>query len=381
MKKMLLMAGTRKGGLIFTGNARRQKWEAGPLQFKAWNVMHMTADQRSGRLHAAAVHDVFGPSTHYSDDLGETWTQAEKSPAIERPSASGRPIGVVSELDDMEAAKAKPEKMVKIWNIRPGRENEPDVLYAGAQPASLFKSTDDGVTWEIVPGFYDHPHRGSWFPGAGGLTLHTILPHPTDPDRMWVGISTGGCYYTQDGGATWTPRNKNVLADFSPDKYPEYGQCLHKMTFHPSNPERLYQQNHCGMYRSDDGGLSWIDIGEGKLPTRFGFPIAVHPHDPDTIYIAPQESDQFRLNLEDRFTVWRSNDRGESWKALRSGLPKQTFVVVLREAMATDSFENAGIYVGTTTGQIFYSRDNGDAWELLADYLPPIYSLETAVLE
>ena len=267
------------------------------------------------------------------------------------------------------------------WNIQPGRDAEPGVLYAGIQPAALFKSTDSGQTWEINEGLYDHPHRGKFFPGAGGLALHTILPHPADLNQMWVAISTGGTYYTADGGETWAPRNKNVRADFSPDKFPEFGQCTHKMVFHPSNPNRVYQQNHCGMYRSDDGGLNWIDIGEGKLPSRFGFPIVVHPHEPDTIFIVPEEADQYRLSIDGKFVVWRSRDAGETWEPLTNGLPDPAYLVALRGAMTTDDCSDAGIYVGTSTGQIFASRDGGDSWYLLADYLPPIYSLEAVVIE
>ncbi len=379
MKKVWLFAGTRKGGLIFSSDESRRDWSVSDLHFKAWNVMHMRMDRRDRRLHAAAVHPVFGPSTHYSDDLGAQWTQAESAPAFSRPSASGRPAGTVAEAGDLEEIKTRPEKVVRPWHIQPGRDNEPGVLYAGVQPAALFISSDSGVTWQINEALYDHPHRGTFFPGAGGLALHTIIPHPSDQNRMWVAISTGGCYYTADGGESWSPRNKNVLADFGGEKFPEYGQCVHKMVMHPSHPERLYQQNHCGMYRSDDGGLNWIDIGEGKLPSRFGFPIAVHPHDPDTIYIVPEESDQHRISVDCRFVVWRSRDRGESWEPLTNGLPERAYMVALREAMTTDSCEQAGIYVGTSTGQIFASFNAGDSWTLMADYLPPVYSLEAYV--
>jgi photosystem II stability/assembly factor-like uncharacterized protein len=188
-------------------------------------------------------------------------------------------------------------------------------------------------------------------------------------------------YRTDDGGRTWAPFNKNVRADFSPDKFPEYGQCVHKMTLHPSAPQVLFQQNHCGVYRSDNAGGDWVDIGEGKLPSRFGFPIAVHPTEPRTVYLALEESDEYRLSLDGRFAVWRSRDAGGTWQRLTEGLPRQAHLVVLREAMGTDGFEDAGIYVGTSTGQVFYSRDSGDTWDLLADYLPPIHSVEAAVVD
>jgi hypothetical protein len=381
MREVKVFVGTRKGGLSFSSDEARQQWSCSDLHFKAWNVLHMNLDLRDHRLHVSAAHDVFGPSTHYSDDFGETWTQAERPPAFDVPSTSGRPLGSPVEARKPDEAVQEPEKVIQTWNITPGRGSEPDVLYAGVQPAALFKSNDRGQTWKINEGLYHHPHRETWFPGAGGLALHTILPHPTNLRRMWVAISTGGCYHTNDGGVTWNPRNKNVRADFLPSYFPEYGQCVHKMALHPSQPERLYQQNHCGVYRSDNGGLEWIDIGEGKLDSRFGFPLVVHPHDPDTIYIVPEESDQFRVSVDGKFRVWRSCDKGETWQSLRKGLPDRAYLVVLRGAMAVDTFEESGIYVGTSTGQVFHSRDAGDHWELLADFLPPIYSIETAVID
>lgn len=375
--------GTRKGGYIFTSDAKRKKWDASDLLFKSWNVMHMKLDSRDQRLHAATAHDVYGPSTHYSDDLGKTWTLAKQVPTFTRPSKSGRPIGTVDEASRVEGDASKvsddPEKVIRTWHIEPGRDEEAGVLYAGVQPASLFCSIDRGETWEIVEGIYDHPQRGKWNPGAGGLCLHTILLDPTNRRRMYVAVSAAGCYRTDDGGLTWKPMNKNVRADFMPDKFPEFGQCVHKMTMHPSNPQVLFQQNHCGVYRTDNAAEDWIDIGDGLLPSRFGFPIAVHPHEPETIYVALEESDEFRVSVEGHFAVWRSRNGGRAWEKLTKGLPERAHLVCLREAMATDTLEDAGIYVGTSTGQIFYSRDAGDNWELLADYLPPVLSVEVSV--
>lgn len=379
-RRVLVLVGTRKGGFIFSSDAKRKEWKVSGPHFKGWNVMHMMFDARDRRLHAAVAHDVYGPNTHFSDDLGKNWMQAKQAPAFSRPSASPRPLGTPGEVNDPETAKNKSEKVIKVWNITPGRADEPDVLYAGAEPATLFRSTDRGDSWSINEALYDHPHRAIWFPGAGGLCLHTIVLDPTNHDRMYLGISTGGCYRTDDGGASWHPRNKNVRADFMPDKFPEFGQCLHKMGMHPSRPGVLYQQNHCGVYRSDNGGDDWIDIGEGRLPSRFGFPIAVHPHDPKTVYLALEESDEYRLSVDGRFAVWRSKNGGETWKRLTDGLPERAHLVILREAMAVDSMEDAGIYVGSSTGQVFNSRDAGDSWSLLADFLPPVLSVETAIL-
>jgi hypothetical protein len=383
-KKVMVFVGTRKGGFIFNSNTSRKRWQVSDIQFKSWNVMHMQLDLRDGRLHAAVDHFVYGPTTHYSDDFGATWIQARQVPALSRPSKSGRPYSTPEEMFQASGgegdAKAYPEKLNKVWNITPAGETEPGVVYAGAQPASLFVSRDRGEIWSLNESLYDHPQRGSWNPGAGGLCLHTILPDPQNPRRMYVAVSAAGCYRTDDGGETWAPYNKNVRADFMPNKFPEFGQCVHKMAMHPSRPETIYQQNHFGVYRSDNSAEDWVDIGEDQLPSRFGFPIAVHPHDPDTVYVVLEQSDEYRMSVDGHFSVWRSRDRGSSWQRLSAGLPEKAHLVVLRDAMATDNLEDAGVYVGTDTGQLFYSRDAGDSWELMADYLPPILSVETAVI-
>ena len=376
--KVMVLIGTRKGGFILQSDNERETWEMkGPI-FKGWNVMHLTFDERDQRLHAAVVHDVYGPSTHYSDDFGESWTQTREAPSFPRPSNSSRPLATPEEVKD--PPEVQEEKVLKVWHIKPALDDQPGVLYAGVEPAALFRSNDRGETWALNESLYDHPHRSDWFPGAGGLCLHTIVPDPQDSNRIYVAISTGGCYRTDDGGKNWAPYNKNVRADFLPDKLPEYGQCVHKMAIHPQNPQVIFQQNHCGVYRSDDQGENWIDIGEGKLPSRFGFPIAVHPHQPETIYIVLEESDEYRLSVDGSFAVWRSTDSGNSWERLTAGLPERAHLVVLREAMATDQFESAGIYIGTSTGQVFATRDAGDNWERIADLLPRILSVETATI-
>ena len=379
ISNVLVLIGTRKGAFILRSDNNRESWELSEPMFKGWNVMHITFDPRNQRLHAAVVHDVFGPSTHYSDDLGKSWKQGKEAPSFYRPSQSSRPLGTPDEV--REPGNLETEKVLKIWHIKPALDNQPGVLYAGVEPAAFFISNDDGETWELNESLYDHPHRSEWFPGAGGLGLHTIIPDPSDPKRIYVGISTGGCYRTDDGGQSWAPYNKNVRADFLPEKMPEYGQCVHKMVMHPEKSSVIFQQNHCGVYRSDDQAENWIDIGEGKLPSRFGFPIAVHPHQPETIYVVLEESDQYRLSVDGSFAVWRSKDSGNNWERLSKGLPEQAHLVVLREAMATDQFMNAGIYIGTTTGQVFATRDSGDNWKKIADYLPRILSIETAMIE
>ncbi len=378
--RVMVFVGTEKGGFIFTSDRSRKEWKMTGPHFKGFKVMHMNLDPRDRRLHAATTHFVFGHSTHYSDNFGKTWEQTKQAAAFSKPAAGGRPPGTPDEAGQPEEATMKPEQVIKTWNIQPGREREPNVLYAGIEPAALFKSTDRGESWTLNEGLYNHPHRAKFFPGAGGLCLHTILLDPSNPDRMYVAISTGGVYRSDDGGQTWNPRNKNLLVEFGPEKYPEFGQCVHKIDMHPAVPNVLYQQNHCGVYRSDDYGDNWIDTGLDRLPSRFGFPVVAHPHDPKTVYHILEESDQYRISVDGKFSVWRSKNGGETWKRLSNGLPARAYLVVLREAMTADSVDQVGLYVGANTGQLFYSRDEGDSWALLADFLPPIQSVETAVI-
>jgi photosystem II stability/assembly factor-like uncharacterized protein len=377
--KVRVLVGTRKGGFIFTSDRDRRQWSVSDILFKGWDMMHMTMDPRDGRLHTAVAHFVFGPTTHYSDDLGQSWTQTQAPPKFTRPSASGRPPGTAEDAFSGRPMPTTPEGVLKVWNIEPGRADEPGVLYAGVQPAALFKSTDRGESWVLNESLYDHPQRGQWMPGAGGLCLHTIVLDPREHQRMYVAVSAAGVYRTDDGGQTWQPRNKNVLADFEAKTYPEFGQCVHKLALHPAQPDVLFQQNHCGVYRSDNRGDDWIDIGEDRLPSRFGFAIVVHPHDPQTIYVMLAESDQFRMSVGSQAAVWRSRNGGDTWQRITAGLPEKAHVVVLREAMVADNLAPAGLYAGTDTGQLFYSRDDGDTWEILADFLPPIQSVEVTV--
>ena len=255
------------------------------------------------------------------------------------------------------------------------------MLYAGVAPAALFRSGDGSETWEEVRTLTDHESRSKWVPGAGGLMVHSLCPHPTDPACLFVAISVAGTFRTDDGGKTWVPKNHGVRADFQPDTFPEVGVCVHHLEMHPSNPVILYQQNHCGVYRTENAGDDWIDISDG-LPSRFGFPFAVLPHAGDTIYVCPAESDQHRVMPDGEFRVYRSRNRGDSWEPLTQGLPQENaHQLVLRHAMATDTLNPAGVYVGTQGGQLLASRDEGDHWNVLFNWLPPITSVQTAVVD
>jgi hypothetical protein len=356
---VVLMAGTKRGLFILT-STDRQNWTVHKQALPAHRVYNATLDQRNGgRMFAADNGAFFGSFVQYSDDLGETWHEPKKG--IEFPEESG-------------------QKLEAIWLIQPGRPDEPHTVYAGVDPASLWVSKDSGETWEPNEGLLNHPTRDRWQPGFGGLCLHSIVPDHSNPDRMWVGISAVGCMRTDDGGKTWTHANKNTRASFQPDIYPEYGQCLHRMVQHPTEPDVLYQQNHCGIYKSENAADDWIDI-QTNLPSEFGFPIAVDRHNPDTIFTIVEG--EARANITDQFTVYRSQDAGESWEPMTKGLPEGRGVKlgVLRHGMCADALDPCGIYVGTNTGQLFASADRGESWNLAADFLPPIYSVNVAVIE
>ncbi len=362
MKEVMLMIGTRKGAFLAFSKPDRKKWELkGPI-FKGVQVNHVafTPEIRQSII-VAGKSEWWGAGLRISNDFGENWRE---------------PSGAV------RFAEGRGHVVERIWIISQGRlpSGQP-VLYAGVDPGALFVSTDEAESWEEVRSLTDHATRKDWFPGAGGLMVHSICLDPGRPERMFVGISAAGAFRTEDGGRSWTPKNQGVRADFLPNTLPLVGQCVHHMEMHPSDPDTLYQQNHCGVYRSDTAGEEWIDISEG-LPARFGFPLAIHPHDGNTIYVVPEESDQYRMTPDGAFRVFRSRNRGNSWEALTQGLPQtNAYQTVLRAAMATDPLDPPGVYVGTQGGQLLASRDEGNHWELLFNWLPPVYSVQTAVIE
>ena len=359
-KKVCLLVGTHKGGFLFTSDLQRKKWQRREPFFKGVDVHYLAVDNREAPTIYACVNSTWwGPDIRYSNDFCETWKE---------PSNGIR-------FDEDEDVTLK-----RTWCVVPGRKNEPGVLYAGVDPAALFKTEDHGKSWFEIPALRKHATRDKWFPGFGGLMVHSICLHPANKDIMHVGISAAGTFSTEDGGTTWQARNKGVQADFLADKFPEVGQCVHHMESHPARPDVLYQQNHCGVYRSDNAGKEWTDLGAG-LPSRFGFPLVIHPHDPDTIYVVPEEGAENRCVVGAELAVYRSRNRGGNWQKLSTGMPSEhAYLNVLRHAMATDTCDSAGIYFGTNTGQLFYSRNEGDHWELLANFLPPIHSVSCAVI-
>ncbi|MDQ3622129.1 MAG: glycoside hydrolase [Verrucomicrobiota bacterium] len=349
----LLLCGTKKG-LFSLVSADRLGWKLlGPF-LPGKEVHHAIRDPRTGRIFATGNDTWFGSQIMFSDDLGETWTAATSGPAFEKGSGL-----------DLE----------RIWHIEPGASREPGVVYAGVAPAALFRSEDSGATWSEMTGLSAHPTRSRWHPGAGGLCLHSIVIDPANPRRLFVGISAVGVLRSEDGGATWQTANRGTRAEFQPEKYPEYGQCVHKLLLSREAPRLLFQQNHCGVYRSADGGERWDEITAG-LPSDFGFPLALHPREPKTLYVLPLQGAEFRCPPEGKMRVFRSRDAGGTWEALTQGLPQEeAFAGVLREGMTADDGEPAGIYFGTNGGKVFASTDEGDSWRMIADNLPPIFSI------
>lgn len=358
---VVLLVGTMKGAFVFSASRGREGWDTGGPYFPGSAVYAMAYDRRAGRqrIWAGSMSMHWGPVLQSSDDFGQSWSSPEAS-SVKFPKETGTALQ-------------------QIWQIVPGREDEPETLYCGVEPAALFVSRDSGESWSLVEGLWDHPHRSLWQPGGGGLCLHTIIPDPAEQERMLIAISTGGVYVTEDGGVSWRPSNRGVRAEFLPDKHPEFGQCVHKVVQSEIRPERMYLQNHWGLYRSDDRGGSWSDVAKG-VPSDFGFAMAIHPRDPDSAWIVPLESDQFRCTPEEKLRVYRTRN-GESWEPMTDGLPQEgAYETVLRDAMSVDGLDPAGVYFGTRSGKLFGSRDEGESWTVLAEGLPPIVSVNAAAV-
>lgn len=359
-EKLLLVIGTTKGIWTAASDSKRNLFEISGPHLPGSQIYSVAFDSRNGRILAGMSSLHWGSVVSHSDDLGKTWVEPEEG--------------------NVKFPEGSDWSLKRVWQLQPAGADQPGVVYAGVEPASLFRSEDSGVSFDLMKGLYDHPHRPQWTPGNGGLCLHSILIHPDDPDRMFIAISTGGVYRSENRGDSWTVSNSGVRAQFLPNKYPEFGQCVHKIAMHPSRPDTLFLQNHWGLYRSDDGAKSWIDIANG-VPSDFGFPVVVHPHDPETAYIVPLESDGYRCTPEGKCRVYRTKNSGKSWEALTEGLPQtDAHVTVLRDGMAADTCEPAGIYFGTRTGEVYASNNEGDSWQLIAQHLPPVMSVKTAVL-
>jgi hypothetical protein len=352
MSEVVLLIGTKRGVFSARSDAHRAHWQISPPRLPGREVYHAFIDPRDGTAWAATDHAVWGAHVHRSTDFGETWDV----------------LGAAPHYDDERGLKA-------IWFLAPGPPFEPDTLYAGIEPAGLFVSRDRGVSWQGVMSLNDHPTNRSWQPAGGGLALGSIQHDPHDPRRIFCSLSAGGVYRSDDGGGSWRPCNRGVRAEFLPDRFPEAGQCVHRLLAHPARPGRLYQQNHCGVYRSDDAGDSWTEITSG-LPSEFGYALAVDPADADVACVIPEESSHMRTTPGGMLRVYRTRDAGTSWQPLSDGLPQEhAYVSVLRDGMCHDTLEPVGLYFGTSSGHLFASRDAGDSWQLVAGFLPRILSV------
>jgi photosystem II stability/assembly factor-like uncharacterized protein len=360
--RIILTIGTKKGVFVAESpKARRRFALRGPFGAGVGVYASLIDTRGTPRIFASSCNSYFGMKVLRSTDLGKTFKETKAAPAF--PKDDGRALA-------------------NIWSLEAG-ESRKD-LWCGVEPAALFRSRDGGDSWEMVSGISNHEHARKWHPGNGGLCMHTIL---RDGPRVHLGISTGGHYLSEDGGQTFNAANKGVGAGFLPDPFVEFGQCVHKIARHPDAPGRLYMQNHggfpehpgIGVLRSDDHGRTWRSISKG-LPSDFGFPIIVHPHDPNTIYVVPLEAPT-RTCPGAAPAVWRSENGGDSWQKLTRGMPKkETFFTVLRDAMDIDELSSPALYFGTTTGQLWIGRDGGEKWDCLFDSLPPIHCVKAAVV-
>ena len=370
MAAVRVLVGTRKGAFILTSDARRSRWEVAGPHFGGWELYHLKGSPVDpNRLYASQSSGWFGQQIHRSDDGGTTW----------------EPVGNTFTYDGVPGTHQwydgtpHPWAFKRVWHLEPSL-TDPDTVYAGVEDAALFRSSDGGRTWQELPGLRGHGSGSSWQPGAGGLCLHTILLDPSHPGRILIAISAAGAFRSDDSGGTWRPINRGLRSEYIPDPAAEVGHCVHRMAMHPSRPDVVFMQKHWDVMRSDDGGESWREVS-GNLPTDFGFPIEVHAHEPDTIYVVPIKSDSEHYPPEGKLRVYRSRVGGHEWEALTNGLPQRDcYVNVLRNAMAVDSLDPCGVYFGTTGGQVYASADAGDTWAPIVRDLPAVLSVEVQTL-
>jgi len=370
MSRVRVLVGTQKGAFVLTSDGRRADWEiTGPF-FGGWEIYHMVGTPSDPmRVYASQSTGWFGQIIQRSDDGGQSW----------RPVGNGFVYDGTPGTHQWYDGSPHPWEFARVWHLEPST-TDPDMVFAGAEDAALFKSTDGGTTWAELPGLRTHSTGPSWQPGAGGMCVHTILLDPTDPERLHVAISAAGVFRSDDGADTWRPMNHGLRSEGIPDPDAEVGHCVHRIVRHPARPDVLFMQKHWDVMRSDDRGDSWREIS-GDLPSDFGFPIAVHAHEPDTVYVVPITSDSEHYPPEGKLRVYRSRAGGDEWQPLTRGLPQvDCYVNVLREAMAVDTLDPCGVYFGTTGGQVYASPDGGDSWQTIVRDLPRVLSVEVQAL-
>jgi BNR/Asp-box repeat len=370
MSTVRLLVGTRKGAFVMTADGRRDTWEISGPHFAGWEIYHVKGSPVDpNRLYASQTSSWFGQVIQRSDDGGKTW-----APAGNEFTYDGVP-GTHQCYD----GTPHPWEFARVWHLEPSL-TDPDLVYAGVEDAALFRSTDGGGSWHELSGLRGHQTGSAWQPGAGGMCLHTILLDPKKPERIFVAISAAGAFRSDDAGITWRPINRGLQSSGIPDPDAEVGHCVHRIAQHRARPDVLFMQKHWDVMRSDDGGESWREVS-GNLPTDFGFPIDIHAHEPDTVYVVPIKSDSEHYPLDGKLRVYRSRTGGDEWEALTNGLPQSNcYVNVLRDAMAVDSLDSCGIYFGTTGGQVYASNDAGERWNAIVRDLPAVLSVEVQTL-
>ena len=391
MSKVRVLAGTRKGAFILTSDGQRKKWDVSGPHFAGWEIYHMKGSPVDpNRIYVSQTSGWFGQIIQRSDDGGKTWHQPGTPPGEQAVSPEGFPMGESNKfMYDTKAhpltthqwydGTQHPWEFKRVWHLEPSL-TDPDMVYAGVEDAALFVTKDGGKSWKELSGLRGHGTGSQWTPGAGGMGLHTILIDPKNPKRIYIAISAAGAFRTDDGGISWKPINKGLKSQYIPDPDAQVGHCVHNMAMHPSRPDVLFMQKHWDVMRSDNAGDLWREVS-GNLPTDFGFPIGVHAHEPETIYVVPIKSDSEHFPLEGKLRVYRSRTGGNEWEALTNGLPqKDCYVNILRDAMAVDTLDNCGIYFGTTGGQVYASVNGGDSWEAIVHDLPAVFSVEVQTL-
>jgi BNR/Asp-box repeat len=370
MSGVRVLVGTRKGAFILTSDDTRKEWDVSGPHFGGWEIYHVKGSSvNPDRLYASQSGGWFGQLIQRSDDGGKTW----------------EPVGNEFVYDGVPGTHQwydgtqHPWEFKRVWHLEPSL-TDVDTVYAGVEDAAMFRSTDGGKSWHELSGLRQHTTGPAWAPGAGGMCLHTIVLDPTQPGRMFVAISAAGAFRSDDGGDTWQPINRGLRSDFMPDPEAEVGHCVHCLAMHPSRPDVLFMQKHWDVMRSDNAGNQWHEVS-GNLPSDFGFPIAVHAHEPNTIYVVPIKSDSEHFPPDAKLRVYRSRTGGDEWEALTNGLPQSDcYVNVLRDAMAVDKLDSCGIYFGTTGGQVYASADGGDTWNAIVRDLPAVLSVEVQTL-
>ncbi len=393
MTTIRLLVGTRKGAFILTSDGQRRKWSIAGPHFGGWEVYHLKGSAVDpDRIYASQSSGWFGQVIQRSDDGGRSWSQpgagdgdvaaGDGQPkgrsnmfVYDTSAETGHPLTTHQWYDGTQ----HPWEFARVWHLEPSLD-DPDTCYAGVEDAALFKTTDAGATWHELAGLRGHASGPGWMPGAGGMCLHTVVLDPLHAGRIYCAISAAGAFRSDDHGRTWRPINHGLHSEHIPDPTAEVGHCVHRIAIHPSNPSTVFMQKHWDVMRSDDGGDSWREVS-GNLPSDFGFPIAVHAHDPETIYVVPILSDSLHYPPGGKLRVYRSRTGGESWEPLTKGLPQRhCYVNVLRDAMTVDTSDPCGIYFGTTGGQVYASSDSGDSWKAIVRDLPPVLSVEAQTL-